>query len=123
MAKDFESCDSHEFPQEWDGPVLANVLQILRCDPTQPTGFASRELMFGRPLVYPIEFARAKIDYTGTEMTTPLVQKLVDIQRKHFKICSKKIEKTQRNFKKQYDKKRNTQLFGLKHVDMLQYWS
>ena len=87
-----ENCDSHEFPQEWDGPVLANVLQILRCDPTQATGFAPGELMLGRPLVYPIEFARAEIDYTGTEMTTPLVQKLADIRRKHFKIASKKIK-------------------------------
>ena len=117
-----ENGDSHQFPQEWDGPVLANVLQILRCDPTQATGFAPGELMLGRPLVYPIEFSRSEMDYTGTEMTTPLVQKLIGIRKKHFKIASKKIEKTQKRYKKQYDKRMNAKPFGLKPGDMVQYW-
>ena len=111
-----------KFPQEWDGPFLQNVLQILRCDPTQATGFAPAELMIGRPLVYPIQFSRAEIDYSGTTMTTPLVQKLIQIRRTHFALATKKIKKAQDSYKKQYDKKMKAKPFGIKIGDKVQYW-
>ena len=77
--------------QEWDGVVLQNALQMLRCDPTRATGFAPAELMIGRPLVYPVEFSRSDIDLSGTTMTTPLVQKLRLIRQTNFTVASKKI--------------------------------
>ena len=111
----------NEFPKEWDGPILQNVLQILRCDPTRATGFAPAEILLGRPLVYPIEFSRRELDLSGTEMTTPLVQKLQAIRQKYFKVASKKIKKAQRTYKKQYDKKMNAKSFAIKAGDKVQY--
>ena len=114
--------DGDKFPQEWDGAFLQNVLQILRCDPTQATGFAPAELMIGRPLVYPIQFSRVDIDYSGTTMTTPLVQKLIQIRKQNFAIASRKIKKRQATYKKQYDKRMKAKPFGIKIGDKVQYW-
>ena len=91
--------------QEWDGVVLQNALQMLRCDPTRATGFAPAELMIGRPLVYPVEFSRSDIDLSGTTMTTPLVQKLRLIRQNNFTVASKKIKKTQTRYKNNMIKK------------------
>ena len=69
-----------QFPQNWDGLVLANALQMIRSDPASATGFAPAEILLGRKLVYPIEFSKADVDMTGTEMTAPLVLKLRQIR-------------------------------------------
>lgn len=107
--------------QEWDGVVLQNALQMLRCDPTRATGFAPAELMIGRPLVYPVEFSRSDIDLSGTTMTTPLVQKLRLIRQNNFTVASKKIKKAQARYKNQYDKRMNVKPFQIKIGDKIQY--
>lgn len=101
--------------------ILQNALQMLRCDPTQATGFAPAELMIGRKLVYPIEFSTAVTDLSGTTMTVPLVQKLMEIRKQNFKMASKKIEKAQSSYKKSYDKKMNVKPFRIKIGDKIQY--
>ena len=100
--------------------MLANALQMVRCDPTRATGFAPAELMIGRPLVYPIEMP-SEIDLTGTTMTAPLVLKLAQIRANNFKVASKKITKTQNRYKKQYDKRMNAKPFKIKVGDKVQY--
>ena len=110
-----------EFPKEWDGLMLSNALQMIRCDPASATGFAPAELLLGRPLVYPIEFSRADVDMTGTEMTTPLLLKLKHIRQKNFGTASKKIKKAQSRYKKQYDKRMNAKPFKIKAGDKVQY--
>lgn len=107
--------------QEWDGVVLQNALQMLRCDPTRATGFAPAELMIGRPLVYPVEFSRSEIDLSGTTMTTPLVQKLRLIRQTNFTVASKKIKKAQTRYKNKYDKRMNVKPFRIKIGDRVQY--
>ena len=116
-----ENGDDNQIPRDWDGVILHNALQILRCDPTQATGFAPAELMIGRPLVYPIEFSRCDLDFSGTNLTTPLVQSLRLIRQENFSLASKKILKAQRRYKKQYDKKMNAKPFAIKIGDRVQY--
>ena len=116
-----ESQDNNDFPKEWDGLYLANVLQMVRCDPCVATGFAPAELLLGRPLVYPIEFDKSIVDMTGTTMTTPLVQKLQAMREKNFGLASRKIQKTQDKYKKQYDKKNKVKPFAIKIGSRVQY--
>ena len=116
-----ENQDENKFPKEWDGLVLANALQMIRCDPCVATGFAPAELLLGRPLVYPIEFEQADVDMTGTTMTAPLVQKLKQIRENNFGIASRKIKKTQAKYKKQYDKKMKARPFKIRIGDKVQY--
>ena len=116
IALDRGEADDNKWPAEWDGMVLQNALQMLRCDPTRATGFAPAELMIGRKLVYPVEFSTSfsAIDFTGTRMTAPLVQKLMQIRRENFKVATKKIKKAQVTYKKKYDKRMNAKHFQLK---------
>lgn len=116
-----ESNEDNEFPRDWDGVKLHNALQILRCDPTQATGFAPAELMIGRPLVYPIEFSRTDLDMSGTTLTTPLIQNLRKIRIDNFDLAHRKIKKIQDRYKKQYDKKMNAKPFAIKVGDKVQY--
>ena len=101
--------------------VLQNALQMLRCDPTQATGFAPAELMIGRKLVYPIEFSTAVTDLSGTTMTVPLVKKLMEIRKENFKTATKKIKKAQDRYKNNYDKRMNVKPFRIKIGDKVQY--
>ena len=96
-------------------------MQLLRCDPTRATGFAPAELMLGRKLFYPVEFSTSEIDYTGTTMTTPLVQSLIAIRGSNFRTATKKIKKAQATYKKQYDKRMNAKPFRIKVGEKVQY--
>ena len=95
---------------------------MIRCDPSTATGFAPAELMIGRALVYPIQFAQEDIDLTGTTMTVSLMQKLKQIREKNFKTATKKIKKTQRRYKQSYDKRNNVGPFKIKIGDRVQYY-
>ena len=101
---------------------MQSALQMLRCDQSTATGFAPAELMIGRALVYPIQFAQGEIDLTGTNMTAPLVRKLTAIRENNFKVATKKIEKTQRRYKRNYDKRMNASPFKIKIGDRVQYY-
>ena len=94
---------------------------MIRCDPSQATGFAPAELMIGRQLVYPIEFSRTDVDMTGTTMTAPLVLKLQQIRRETFGTASSKIKKHQARYKKKYDRRMNAKKFTIKVGDRVQY--
>ena len=108
--------------EDWDGVVLQNALQIVRCDPTRATGFAPAELMIGRPLVYPIQFSRQDIDMSGTTLTTPLVKKLQSIRENTFRKATKKIKKRQKQYTQQYNKRMNAKPFVIKVGDKVQYY-
>ena len=56
---------AEKFGDNWDGTVLHNALQILRCDPSSATGFSPAELIMGRPVVYPFELRQSDIDFSG----------------------------------------------------------
>ena len=94
---------------------------MVRCDQSSATGFAQAELMIGRALVYPIQFTPEDIDLTGTSMTVSLVKNLKKIREKHFKKASKTIKKSQRRYKKTYDKRMKAQPFRIKIGDKIQY--
>ena len=95
---------------------------MVRCDQSTATGFAPAELMIGRALVYPIQFARQDVDLSGTNMTTPLVQKLRKIRENNFKLATKKIKKTQRRYKETYDRRMKANPFKIKIGDKVQYY-
>ena len=95
---------------------------MLRCDQSTATGFAPAELMIGRALVYPIQFGRQDIDLTGTTMTVPLVRKLTEIRERNFKVATKKIKKTQRRYKRSYDRRMKAVPFKIKIGDKVQYY-
>ena len=61
------------------------------------------------------------IDFEGVEFTAPLVQSLNSIHKKHFHSALKKIEKTQKRYKKKYDRKHNATIFNLKIGEKVQY--
>jgi len=94
---------------------------MVRCDQSSATGFAPAELMIGRALVYPIQFTREDIDLTGTSMTVSLVKNLKKIRENNFKKASKTIKKSQRRYKKTYDKRMKAQPFRIKIGDRVQY--
>ena len=94
---------------------------MVRSDPSTATGFAPAQLMLGRPLVYPIEFNQQDFDLTGTDMTVSLVKNLKRIRENDFTKASKKIQKTQRIYKKNYDKKMKATPFRIKVGDKVQY--
>ena len=95
---------------------------MLRCDQSSATGFAPAELMLGRALVYPIQFGQEDIDLTGTNMTAPLVLKLTEIRENNFKVATKKIKKSQRRYKRSYDKRMKAIPFKIKIGDKCQYF-
>ena len=101
--------------------MLQSALQMVRCDPSSATGFAPAELLIGRQLVYPIQFSNLDIDLSGTTMTVSLVQKLKTIRENNFMVASKKITKTQRRYKRNYDKKMKATPFKIKIGDKVQY--
>ena len=94
---------------------------MVRCDQSSATGFAPAELMIGRALVYPIQFSREDLDLTGTNMTVSLVKKLKTIRENNFTKASKKIKKSQRRYKKTYDKRMKATPFRIKVGDKIQY--
>ena len=54
-------------------------------------------------------------------MTQPLVNKLMHIHQKNFRGASKKIKKSQRRYKRSYDKRNNVKPFSLKIGAKVQY--
>ena len=94
---------------------------MVRCDQSSATGFAPAELMIGRALVYPIQFSREDLDLTGTNMTVSLVKKLRTIRENNFTKASKKIKKSQRRYKKTYDRRMKAKPFRIKVGDKCQY--
>lgn len=87
---------------------MYTALQILRTDPATANGFAPAELLIGRKLVYPLEIAKKEIDFSGTNMTLPLVKKLFEIHTKNFGVAGEKINIYQEKYKKSYDKRKKT---------------
>ena len=99
---------SHLMPNNWDETLLYRALQILRSDPSIATGYAPIELLLGRKPVFPIELEYNDIDFTGTELTAPLVDALQRIHDAAFGIACKKIKKEQERYAKAYDKRYQT---------------
>ena len=101
-------------PTNWDETIMHAALQTVRSDPSCATGYAPGEIMLGRRLVFPIELEKMDIDFTGTELTQPLVDAQLQIHNDIFGKASKKIAKWQESYAKQYDKKHNTTEDALK---------
>ena len=89
---------SHCIPPNWDMTLLHRALQIVRSDPSVATGYAPMELILGRKPKWPIEIDPADIDFSGTELTAPLVDALAKIHDNAFGIAAKKIEKEQKRY-------------------------
>ena len=66
------------------------------------------ELILGRQPVFPIEFQHNDVDFTGTELTKPLVDDLVEIHDTAFGKASKQIKKEQERYARAYDKRYKT---------------
>ena len=109
------------YPEDWDDTMLHTALQILRSDPASAHGFAPAELMIGRPLVFPMEIENCEIDFEGSSLTLPLVQKLKQIREKNFKTATKKIKKHQRQYTRAYNKKHKVKPHNFKVGDKVQY--
>jgi len=101
-------------PADWDQTIFYAALQAVRCDPSCSHGYAPAEILLGRKLVFPIEFEKMEIDFTGTELTQPLVQKIMSIHNEVFGVAAKRIGEFQAKYKKKYDKKHKTKKFALK---------
>ena len=96
----------HEsIPDNWDETLLPRALQILRSDPSSATGFSPIELLIGRKPVWPIELCKADIDFSGTELTMPLVAELDRIHNAAFGVASANIKREQERYCRAYDKK------------------
>ena len=78
--------------------------------------------MLGRKLVYPVEFDKMEIDFSGVELTTPLVQKLNEIHSKNFDLAHRRILKAQKRYSTRYNKSNNTKKFNLKKGTAVQYF-
>ena len=85
------------------------------------TGFAPAEILLGRPLVWPIEFKKKEVDFTGTKMTKTLVDSLMQIHNKVFGIAAQNIVNHQQKYKKKFDKKMNAKKFWGKRRMKVQY--
>jgi len=94
---------SHCLPDNWDETILHRALQIMRSDPAVATGVSPMELILGRQPVFPIEFEHNAVDFTGTELTKPLVDALAKIHDTAFGKASKKIKKEQERYARAYD--------------------
>ena len=99
---------SHCLPDNWDETLLHRALQIIRSDPSVATGFSPMELILGRQPVFPIEFQHNDVDFTGTELTKPLVDALAEIHDTAFGKASKQIKKEQERYARSYDKRYKT---------------
>ena len=82
---------SHTLPNNWDDTLLYRALQIIRSDPSVATGFSPMELMLGRKPIFPIEFDHKEVDFTGTELTKPLVDALGAIHDRAFGQAAQNI--------------------------------
>ena len=98
--------DEHKtYPPNWDCKYFYNALKVLRSDPACATGFAPSELLLGRPLVYPCEMEHMEVDFSGTDLTLSLVQKMKHIRDGYATLADKRIKKYQKKYKTAYDKK------------------
>ena len=77
-------------------------------------------MLLGRQLVYPVELKKKDIDFSGTKMTQPLVDKLMKIHDDVFGVAAKNIEKHQRKYKAKFDKVHKAQKFKLKKGSKVQ---
>lgn len=93
----------------------------MRCDQSSATGFAPGELLLGRQLVYPVELNPNDVDLTGVKLTTPLVLSLQHIHEQNFSTAHKAIQKSQKRYKKKYDRHHNAKNFNFKVGDKVQY--
>ncbi len=68
------------------------------------------KILLGRQPVFPIEIGEEDIDFSGTELTAPLVDALGTIHDAAFgRACiNKKIKKEQERYARNYDKKYKT---------------
>ena len=107
-------------PADWDQTMFYAALQAVRCDPSCSHGYAPAEILLGRKLVFPIELKKMEIDFTGTELTQPLVAKIMSIHNEVFGVASKKIGEYQAKYKKKYDKKHSVKKFTLKRGSRVQ---
>ncbi len=94
-------------PSNWDETLLHKALSVLRSDPSCATGFAPGHLLLGRPLAYPIELEKRDIDFSGTELTTSVVNALQRAHDKVFGEAGQQLAKYQASYKKAYDRKMN----------------
>ena len=105
---------AEDLPNNWDQTILHSALQTVRSDPSVATGYAPGEILLGRKLVYPIELDRMDVDFTGAELTKPLVDAQQQIHDDIFGKASSKIAKAQEKYAKQFDKKHKTTKKALK---------
>jgi hypothetical protein len=96
-------------------------LQAVRADPSCASGFAPAEMLLGRKLIWPIEFKKKEVDFTGTKMTQPLVEFLMRTHNKVFGEAAQNITKHQAQYKKKFDQKHKVQKFVLKKNSKVQY--
>jgi len=96
------------------------ALQIIRTDPVTAHGFAPAEIILGRRLVYPCELKKQEIDFQGSEMTRPLVDKLQQIHDENFGRGCEKIKLYQTDYKEKYDKRHKVKKFTMKPGDRVQ---
>ena len=88
----------HCIPSTWDQTLLHRALQIIRSDPSIATGYSPMELIMGRKPKWPIEIDRADIDFSGAELTAPLVDALGKIHDNAFGIAARNIAKEQQRY-------------------------
>jgi len=86
---------------------MHKALSVLRSDPSCATGFAPGHLLLGRPLVYPVEISMSEVDFSGTELTTSVVNALQTAHDNVFGKASENIDDYQDTYKKSYDRKMN----------------
>ena len=99
--------DGATLPKNWDQTLLHKALSILRGDPSCATGYAPAHLLLGRPLVYPFEIKKMDIDFSGTELTTSVVNALQNAHDQLFGKAGEKIKSYQANYKQKYDRRLN----------------
>ena len=109
-----------ELPENWDYTILHAALQAVRCDPSCATGYAPAEMLLGRQLVFPIEFKKKQVDFTGTKMTQPLVECLMRTHDKVFGKAAQNITAHQKMYKKKFDAKHKVKVFNLKKNSKVQ---
>lgn len=112
--------NTEDLGKMWDEDLLHQALQIVRVDPSSAHGFAPGELLIGRPLVFPIEISNLPVDFSGTELTTTLVDALKKIRIETFGLAGSKIDAYQKRYKKQYDKAKNVKAFDLRRGSPVQ---
>ena len=103
----FEQSGKFLLPQNWHLNIFHTAMQIVRCDPSCAHGYAPAEILLGRKLVYPLELKKGDVDITGTSLTVPLMNKLIQIRENQFGDATRKIKVHQKKYVKRYNKEKN----------------